>query len=123
MLFGAGNFEAPGAARTILSSLLSFQYGLHYQSRRDRGKKGAGGTGGAGSESWSELDMVIDREDEKTVLVTMWREMEVISKKQEITQTKQTNTRIQQEAQQIELNVTKVEQEGTRVEQEDTRTK
>ena len=50
--------------------------------------------------------MVIDQEDEKTVLFTIWREMEVRSNKQEIRQTKQNNTRIQQEAQQTELNIT-----------------
>ena len=65
--------------------------------------------------------MVIDQEDEKTVLFTIWREMEVRSNKQEIRQTKQNNTRIQQEAQQTELNFTEMEQEDKRTKQGDTR--
>ena len=54
--------------------------------------------------------MVREREDEKTEMVTMWREMEVRSKKQEFTKRKQSITGIQLKAQQDELNVTKREQ-------------
>ena len=56
-------------------------------------------------------------------MVTMWREMEVRSKKQEFTKRNQSIIGIQLKAQQNELNVTKKEQEGMRREQEDTPTK
>ena len=51
--------------------------------------------------------MLREQEDEKTEMVTMWREMEVRSKKQEVTKRKQSITGIQLKAQKNEHNVTK----------------
>ena len=71
--------------RPTLQSPLSFHNKISCTLRAARAEIAGRGSG-------SGLEMVSERKDEKTEMFTMWREMELRSKKQEVTKRKQSIT-------------------------------